>query len=85
MNELEQGDVLQSRRPTVVFLDASVQGGGCSYPAVDFRDSDFPAAGDRVYAPSEAVRRSWGDAASLEFLRDLRPDGRRLCNIRIPF
>jgi signal transduction histidine kinase len=37
VNELELGDVLQSPSRTVVFLDAIVQGGGCSYAAIDFR------------------------------------------------
>jgi signal transduction histidine kinase len=34
-NELELGDILHSPSRTIVFLDAIVQGGGCSYAAIE--------------------------------------------------
>ena len=39
--ELELGDTLESPSRTVIFLDGSVEGGGCSYAAVDFNGRLF--------------------------------------------
>lgn len=39
--ELELGDTLESPSRTVIFLDGGVEGGGCSYAAVDFNGRLF--------------------------------------------
>ena len=51
VHDLELADVLQSPNRTVVFLDAIVQGGGCSYSAIDYRG--------RLLGSSAAETPSW--------------------------
>jgi len=51
VHDLELADVLQSPNRTVAFLDAIVQGGGCSYSAIEYRG--------RLLGSSAAETPSW--------------------------
>jgi signal transduction histidine kinase len=42
--ELELGDMLESPSRTIIFLDGSVEGGGCSYAAVEFNGRLFASS-----------------------------------------